>query len=93
MSEGIILLLVISAGTGAYLKARQEGIWSWPLFVKTVLWLLAIGGVIGITGIWIGRFVGPEHVMITTIGTVAGIVGGVLILALWMRNKTGQGKK
>ena len=93
MNKAIILLLVISAGIGAYLKARQEGVWSWPLFAKTVFWLLAIGGTMGIIGVWIGRLVGPEYALMTTIGVVAGIVAGVLLLTFWMRRKTGQNKK
>lgn len=93
MSEAIILLLVISVGTGAYLKARQEGMWSWPLFAKTVLWLLAIGGTLGILGVWIGCLVGPDHALMTTIGVVTGIVAGVAVLTVWMGRKRGRGRE
>jgi len=91
MTEVILLLLVIGAGISAYLKARQEAAWSWPFFAKAVLWLSAIGGLLGILGFWIGRLAGPEYALMTTIGIVTLIVAGVLVLTIWMRGKRGPG--
>lgn len=93
MTKAIILLLVISVGIGAYLKARQEAVWSWPLFAKAVLWLLVIGGSLGILGVWIGRLLGPEHTLVITFGIVIGIAAGVLVLTIWMDRKRGPGGK
>jgi hypothetical protein len=92
MSVAIILLLVISVGIGAYAKARQEGSWSWPLFAKTVLGIVIIGGSMGMVGIWLSRLVGPEHSLAVTIGVVAAIVVGVVSLAIWTGGKRGRGK-
>jgi predicted MFS family arabinose efflux permease len=91
MSKAIIILLVISVGIGAYLKARREAMWSWPLLAKTVLWVLAIGGTMGIIGDWIGGLVGPEHALMTTMGVVAVIVAGVVVLTIWTGRKRGRG--
>jgi hypothetical protein len=92
MTKSIILLLVISAGISAYLKARQDAMWSWSSFAKTVLCLLVIGGTIGFLGVWIGRLLGPECALVTTIGIVAGIVVGVAVLTVWMRGKKGRSR-
>ena len=93
MSTVIILLMIVSVAIAAYARGRREGTWSWPLFVKTLLGLWALGAVVGILGVWLGRQMGPEHALLATMLTVVVIVAGVVILALWVRSKIGHDKQ
>jgi len=93
MNKVIILLLMISVAIYAYAKARQAGTWSWPLFAKTILGLSMLGAVAGALGVWLGRFVGPEHTLLATMLTLVVIVAGVVVLNLWVRSKTGHDKQ
>ena len=89
MSKVIILLLVISAAISAYARGRQEGTWSWPLFVKTLLGLWVLCAVVAVLVVWLGRLMGPEHALLATMLVVLVIVAGVVVLTLWVRKKTG----
>jgi hypothetical protein len=93
MDKVITLLLMISVAIYAYTKARQMGTWSWLLFVKTILWLSALGVVSGVLGVWLGRIMGPEHALLATLLSLAVIVAGVVVLHLWMFNKNGRNKR
>ena len=93
MSTVIILLIIVSVAIAAYARGRREGTWSWPLFVKTLLGLWALGALVGVLGVWLGRQIGPEHALLTTILTVAVIVAGVIVLTLWVRRKTSHDKQ
>ncbi len=93
MSEIVILLLIISTALSAYARGRREGTWSWPLFIKTLLWLWALGAVVGAVGVWLGRLMGPEHALLATVMIVVVIVAGVVILSLWVCSKTVHKKK
>jgi hypothetical protein len=93
MSQIVILLLIVSTALAAYARGRREGTWSWPLFIKTVLWLWALGAVIGAVGVWLGRLMGPEHALLVTILVVALIAAGVVILSRWVCSKTVHKKK
>jgi len=85
--------MIVSVAIAAYARGRREGTWSWPLFVKTLLGLWALGAVVGILGVWLGRQMGPEHALLATMLTVVVIVAGVVILALWVRSKIGHDKQ
>jgi len=93
MSTVIILLMIISVAISAYARGRREGTWSWPLFVKTLLGLSALGAAVGGLGVWLGRQMGPEHALLATILTVVVIVAGVVVLTLWVRRKMGHDKQ
>ena len=93
MSTVIIILLIVSVAIAAYARGRREGTWSWPLFVKTLLGLWALGALVGVLGVWLGRQMGPEHALLATMLTVVVIVAGVVALTLWVRSKTGQDKQ
>ncbi len=85
--------MIVSIAIAAYARGRREGIWSWPLFVKTLLGLSTLGAVAGALGVWLGHQTGSEHVLLATILAVVIIVVGVFILALWVHSKTGQNKQ
>jgi len=93
MSTVIILLMIVSVAIAAYARGRREGTWSWPLFVKTLMGLWALGAVVGVLGVWLGHQMGPEHALLATMLTVVVIVAGVVILALWVRSKMGHDKQ
>jgi hypothetical protein len=86
MSAVIILLMIVSVAISAYAKPRQVGIWSWPLFVKTILGLLVFGTLVGVLGVRLRCQMGPEHAPTVTRLTVAVIVAGVVVLTLWVRS-------
>jgi len=85
--------MIVSVAVSAYARARQEGTWSWPLFLKTLLGLSALGAVAGVLGVWLGRQVGPEHALLATILTVVVIAAGVVVLTLWVNSKMGHDKQ
>lgn len=93
MSKVIILLLVVSAAIAAYARARREGRWSWPLFAKTILGVGMLGALVGFMSVWVSRFMGKEHVLLTTLLAVIVIVVGVVVIALWLGKKSPAGKK
>jgi hypothetical protein len=93
MSETVILLLIISTALSAYARGRREGTWSWPLFIITLLWLWALGGVVAAGGVWFGRLMGPEHALLATVMIVGLIVAGVVISSRWVCSKTAHHKK
>jgi hypothetical protein len=85
MSKIVIVLMVISVAVSAYLKGRQEGTWSWPLFAKTLLGLWLLCAVVALFSIWLGRLMGPEHALPATVLIVVVIAFGVTALALWLK--------
>jgi hypothetical protein len=93
MSTLIILLMIVSVAIAAYARGRWEGTWSWSLFVKTLFWLWALGMLVGVLGVWLGRQMGPEHALLATVLTVVVILAGVVVLTLWVRSKTGRHKQ
>jgi high-affinity Fe2+/Pb2+ permease len=82
--------MIVGVAIAAYARGRREGTWSWPLFVKTLLELSALGAVVGALGVWLGHQMGSEHALLATMLTVVVIVAGVLILGLWVHSKTGH---
>lgn len=92
MNTVIILLMILSVAISTYARARREGTWSWPLFVKTVFGLSALGAVAGVLGVWLGRLMGREHALVATMLVVVVIAAGVVILTLWLRRKMGRGE-
>jgi len=88
MGKIVFLLLVIGAGAAAYARARREGTWSWPLFVKTVIGLSLLGAAVGIMVIRVGRWMGPENALPATIVAVVVIAAGVAGITIWVRGKT-----
>jgi small-conductance mechanosensitive channel len=93
MSKVFILLLIISVAIAAYARARREGTWSWSLFAKTVFALVVIGALGGIIGVWLGGYRGTEDALTTTLLVLVMIVVGVMVLAIWVRSKTGHRNK
>ena len=92
MTTIIILLMIVSVAISAYARGRREGTWSWPLFIKTLLGLWALGAVVGVFGVWLGRQMGPEHALLATMLIVVVILAGVVVLTLWLRSKMGPHK-
>ena len=92
MTTVIILLMIASVAISAYARGRREGTWSWPLFIKTLLGLWALGAVVGVFGVWLGRQMGPEHALLATMLIVVVILAGVVVLTLWLRSKMGPHK-
>ena len=93
MVKIILLLLVISLAVSAYVRARREGTWSWPLFFKTVSGALVLGVAVGIAATWAGRSIGPQHALMITLGAVIVIATGVVVLAIWAGRKKGRNNK
>ena len=93
MSKVIILLLVVSAAIAAYARARREGRWSWPLFAKTILGVGMLGALVGFMSVWVSRFMGKEHALLTTLLAVGLILAGVVVIAIWLGKKPSTAKK
>jgi len=84
----IFVLLIIAIALSAYANARKKGIWSWPLFVKTVLGILGISAMAGVLIMWLRRLLGPEHALLITLLALVFIAIGIIILARWVNRQS-----
>ncbi len=84
----VFFLLIVGAGAAAYARARREGTWSWNLFRKTVFALLVLGAGVGALVVRIAAWMGPEHVLLSTMTALAFNAAGAAGIAIWVRGKS-----
>ena len=93
MNQWIILLLVIGTGLSAYAGARREGVWSWPLFAKTMLGITALVALSAGCVVGLGSVLGPEHALLVALVDLVMVAVGATVLALWLRPKPPRRKQ